>query len=828
LEGLRQRTYQLGIVQGGLNKSWQSRLLAKILAGKRAATGLLRSIHGDHVPRASFKNEKSMIRRIHSWRYLLIPFLMATTGCVPTQPFYLHESGDLSHYLDKATQTEIPDLEQQPLEEVSQAKSPFTLSRPEYDEIWELSVEDCVSIALANTKTIRGGTAARLQNGQLVSGTQEGSLVLNSVGRAFASSYDAAIVETNPGATSNFGPTTDGGVSNSRQGIAAALSDFDAQLSMTGNGPNGTFINHNDRPQNIPPGAAFGLPQVQTTNGGLTTQLSKKTVEGTVFTFRNQTNSDRGLTRPQSFQPLVSTWTTTLEVEARSPLLRGRGAQINRAPIVIARIATDVELMSIQAQVQDMLNNLEIRYWDLYLSYRTLETAKTGRDSALATWRIVYDKWQNGVEPVQAEAQAREQYFSFRASVESALRELYNNENELRLLMGIAATDGRLIRPKDEPTLARVDFDWTDINAEAIARRPELISKRWQIKQREMELIVSRNQLLPQLDLGAGYRWVGLGDDLIHAGRTTAEYPRVGSSAWQTLTGGDFQEFSVFFNYQMPIGFRKELAGVRHAQLRLAREKALLEDMELDVSVGMAKAYRNIDANYQLAQTNANRWAASQKEVESVEALYQGGKSTLDLVLEAQRRRAQGQIAFWNAVAEYNKSIADLHTRKGSILDYDGIAFEEGPWPQKAYWDAYGQARKRDASTQIDYGYTRPNVISRGSQPHGGPFPAEVPGQFLDGSVQGSGDGALEEVPTPAPVRPQLEPEMAPPMDPQMEPAPRPFTAPLIEEARASGVPNVSAAVASPAIGMGVNPLRSSRQAAGSVRQAQYEAAGAK
>ena len=88
-------------------------------------------------------------------------------------------------------------------------------------------------------------------------------------------------------------------------------------------------------------------------------------------------------------------------------------------------------------------------------------------------------------------------------------------------------------------------------------------------------------------------------------------------------------------------------------------------------------------------------------------------------MLEAQRRRAVAQAAFWSAVAEYNKSIADLHTRKGSILEYNGIGFEEGPWPQKAYWDALARARERDAGTYIDYGWTRPKVISRGATPHG-------------------------------------------------------------------------------------------------------------
>ena len=167
------------------------------------------------------------------------------------------------------------------------------------------------------------------------------------------------------------------------------------------------------------------------------------------------------------FQALNSIWTQTLEVEVRHPLLRGGGVQINRMPIVLARIGTDIEVLNLHgAACRTRSTTSEIRYWDLYLAYRNLETAKVGRDSALVTWRIVYDKWVHDVEPVQAEAQAREQYFSFRAQVETALRNLYDTENELRLLMGLSATDGRLIRPKDDPTLARVNFEWCEILAE--------------------------------------------------------------------------------------------------------------------------------------------------------------------------------------------------------------------------------------------------------------------------------------------------------------------------------------------------------------------------
>jgi hypothetical protein len=288
-----------------------------------------------------------------------------------------------------------------------------------------------------------------------------------------------------------------------------------------------------------------------------------------------------------------------------------------------------------------------------------------------------------------------------------------------------------------------------------------------------------------------------VGDDLISAERNGNDFPAAGSTAWEELTGGKYQEAGFLFQYQMPIGFRRELAGVRHAQLLLARDKALLEEYELDISHGLARAVRNLDANFQLAQTNANRWAASQKEVEAWEALYRGGRAPLNEVLEAQRRRAVGQAAFWSAIAEYNKAIADLHTRKGSILEYNNIAFEEGPWPQKAYWDALARARERDAGTYIDYGWTRPKVISRGATPRGNVMD-HVQMEAMPG-------GEVIETPEPTPAeKPATEGDLPKPLPVETRHVPSPRV-PVGNALR--GVPN--------AVGTGVAPQHALATAAG-------------
>jgi hypothetical protein len=184
----------------------------------------------------------------------------------------------------------------------------------------------------------------------------------------------------------------------------------------------------------------------------------------------------------------------------------------------------------------------------------------------------------------------------------------------------------------------------------------------------------------------------------------------------------------------MPFGFRREMAGVRYAQLNLVRERKLLQEQELELSHQLADAVRDLSQNYMLSQTNYNRWLAARREVEAVNASYKAGTTTLDQVLDAQRRQAEAENEYYRTLVDYTLSITMVHFRKGSLLEYDGVYLAEGPWPAKAYFDARRRARHRDASHFIDYGFTQPRIISQGPYEQGagqmasdGEMPAEAP-----------------------------------------------------------------------------------------------------
>jgi outer membrane protein TolC len=640
-----------------------------------------------------------LIRSSIGWLALCV----AAVGCRPQQPYYFFEHKDMSHYLDVATTIDYPDVKNPTLDDVQKSLPPLTLDNPDPSKIWELSLEDAMKIALENSKVIRSlGGAAVGQNsvnlpggGGAVAGQD---LLLSQPGSA-STTYEPALAE-----------------SDARFGVEAALAAYDAQFTAS------MDWERHDTPLNVNTGNPSVAPYFTDLRledvGNWQAQIQKTYMTGGTWSLAN--NIDY-LKSNSPIQLFPSAYTVNFEASVRQPLLQGAGVQFNEIAgtqsipgfyngVRIARLRTDIALADFEAAVRNQVSDMERVYWQLYLAYRRLATAVEGRDRALDTWRKVNSRFRTGGDKdvgAQAEARAREQYFQFRGGTEDALSTLYQTENQLRNLMGLAPADGRLIRPSDEPTTAKISFDWYESLTEGLCRSVELRQQKWRIKQRELELIASKNFLLPRLDGTALYRWVGLGNSLDDPTNTS-------SNAFGNLIDGAHQEWQLELQLQVPIGFRKEMAGVRNAQLSLARERTILQEQELDLSHRLAQAIRYLADNYKVSQTNFNRLGAAEAEVKSLMSAFDHGEPVLNVLLDAELRLTEAESDYYNSIVNYNTAIAGVHFRKGSLLEYNGVYLAEGPWPHKAYFDAQRRARSRDAALYFNYGFTMPRVLSRG------------------------------------------------------------------------------------------------------------------
>jgi beta-lactamase regulating signal transducer with metallopeptidase domain len=277
----------------------------------------------------------------------------------------------------------------------------------------------------------------------------------------------------------------------------------------------------------------------------------------------------------------------------------------------------------------NQVRDIQDAYWELYFAYRDLDARKIGRDNGLATWRRVKTLERAGSVggEANAEAQARSQYYLFRAQVEAALANVYDVENRLRYLLGLALNDGRLIRPIDEPSTNAVSFDADANLADAVANRPELIQAQNEVRDRLADL----------------------------------------SSAKAALDAAPADDLQT----------RRLQVAVRHAELLLSREESILNDLMLEVSHQLADAIRDVDLNHSMVDTNANRRAASRDEVAAVGTLYKVGQITLDRVLDAHVRQAGAETAYARSLADYARAIERMHYRRGATLTHHGYKLRQ-------------------------------------------------------------------------------------------------------------------------------------------------------
>jgi hypothetical protein len=608
---------------------------------------------------------------------------------------------------------------------------PLSLTSTETQEYLELSLEETMRLALANSKILR----------------DLGATVLRSPDTA-RSVNDPSLTET-----------------DARFGVEAALSAFDAAFSTS------TSVEKNDRAlNNIFFGGGTRL--LQQDFAVWQSQLAKTGATGTQYSLKNYTQYDANNAPGNAFGSAFTTW---FDIEARHPLLQGGGTQFNRIAgpnavpgvsngVVIARINSDVALADFEIGVRGFVSDIENAYWDLYFAYRDLDAKVAARNASLDTWRRVHALYERGRRGGEAEkeAQSREQYYRFQEDAQNALHGklvdgtrtnngssggtfrgtggVYVVERRLRLLAGMPISDGRLIRPSDEPLKGRLVYDWECSVVEALTRRGELRRQKWLIKKREAELEASKNFLLPKLDVTGRYRWRGFGEDLFPNGGTGRF-----NNAVSNLVSGDFQEWQTGVELSFPIGFRKAYAAVRHSELQLARERSLLFEQERAVLYDLSNSISEVERAYSLVETNHNRRLAASEQVAAVQTAFEADNATLDTMLDAQRRRADADTAYYRALVEYQLAVKNVQVEKGTLLDYNEITLNEGPWPDKAYADAADRESRRGPPILDPLPWTKGPIVSQGVFPQGIPAANTVTVDQTDVS----GAGPVAEPPSP-------------------------------------------------------------------------------
>ena len=185
-----------------------------------------------------------------------------------------------------------------------------------------------------------------------------------------------------------------------------------------------------------------------------------------------------------------------------------------------------------------------------------------------------------------------------------------------------------------------------------------------------MELTASQNFLKPKFDAVGRYRFRGFGRSLIDQGNNENTF----NDAWGNMTGGNFQEWQTGVEFSMPLGFRQGHVAVKNAELKMARERALLREQERQIVHDLSNSIADAERAYDVAKLAFNRRQAAIENLETLQNNEKAGnRVSLDQLLEAQRRYSEADSQYHLAVIDYQVGIKNVNFEKGSLLEYHDI-----------------------------------------------------------------------------------------------------------------------------------------------------------
>ncbi len=397
------------------------------------------------------------------------------------------------------------------------------------------------------------------------------------------------------------------------------------------------------------------------------TGVKKKVITGADISVsqtlsRTDNNSIYFLPNPQS--------NAKLSVSVVQPLLKGAGVGYNRSIIQIARLDSDIAMQEFIRQSESHLLEITRTYWALYAARVTyLQKARLVEDTARVTDEL---RARQKMDAGQSQLFRAESALASRRSdlvrAEAAVR---NAQDRLKALTSdpMLLNDPNVeIIPRDRLVLTKASFDGEAAAHAALESRPEINQAFLQLRAATIREKMSRNELMPELNLVLQGSLGGL-DDGGFEGAYSREYS-TGSPGWGA---------GIVLSFPLENQIARARLERRRLELRqqLDQLRTTIDTVLLEVKISareVSTAYRETQAKYAAVK-------AFTEDLETLQArrsLQAVGEDTLmanylDTVLDSQDRRANAEEEFIRAGANYQISIVNLERAKGRLLNYSSV-----------------------------------------------------------------------------------------------------------------------------------------------------------
>ena len=395
--------------------------------------------------------------------------------------------------------------------------------------------------------------------------------------------------------------------------------------------------------------------------------VSQKFVTGGDYELTMDNNKNQSSSSRTSLNPIYS---SDLALTVTQPLLKDFGIDLNKREIYIAKNDQKISDHQFTEKVIATIAETENIYWDLVFSIEDLKVKETSLQRARDLEKQVKAQVDVGTLAELEILQAKSNVASREERLLNAQNLIDDNGDNLKSILNFSFDSEKGLKeiiPADSPVFEPgAENSLEEALKTALIHRPDLLAKKMELENRNIEAKYNENQTLPTLDLVGSLGLNGLSGD---SSTKNGSYDSALSEAFST----DFRLWQFGINLSYPLGNRAAKSKLAIKRLEVAQLLLNIKDLEKTIVVEVREAHRQIKTDIKRVQATRVGRKLAEEKLNAEEKKFKVGLSTSFNVLEFQEDLAEEQSNEIKAVIDYNKSLNRLNQVMARTLEAHDI-----------------------------------------------------------------------------------------------------------------------------------------------------------
>jgi outer membrane protein len=397
------------------------------------------------------------------------------------------------------------------------------------------------------------------------------------------------------------------------------------------------------------------------------------------------------ITTNSSFATLNPALSSDISVIITQPLIRNRGNYVNRLNLMMARGRLKGAEYTLRANLLAAVNTAENAYWDVVQARENLRVQESARKLADESLKLSEKQLELGaISPLDI-YNPQQQLATAELGVSQARYALELVEDTLRRQMGVDLDSVARKLPIEVTESVDLPVESISYDAErevvkAIAARPELKAAAVNLDIDDLGIAQAKNEILPNLSLVGQYMTQGVGgiyyqrsnvfDNNGNASTIVTAIPGGFGDALSQMFGFGFPVYSLGATLTLPIKSHAAVADMADAVVSKKRDALTLRTTEQQVRLDVLTAITNLEMSKESVKLASVARGFAQKNLDAENQKYQLGTDPVLFVLQAQNTLVQAESAVVTNQVGLRRSILNLLTRTGELLDERGILIQ--------------------------------------------------------------------------------------------------------------------------------------------------------